>query len=205
MQDFVLVLLTAAGASRRMRGRDKLLEPVCGQPLLAVLAARASNAGAPVLVTLPPGDTARRAVLGPGTESVTVDDAAEGMAASLRAGAAHALARGAAGLMVLPADMPEITGADIAAMTRAFLAAPRPRPILRGQSQDGAEWGHPVILPARCLPELESLQGDTGARDLLRRHSGAVQGFPLPARHALTDLDTPEDWRAWRAARAGKP
>jgi hypothetical protein len=23
----------------------------------------------------------------------------------------------------------------------------------------------------------------------------------LPARHAVTDLDTPEDWAAWRAAR----
>ncbi|WP_114965612.1 nucleotidyltransferase family protein [Alkalilacustris brevis] len=205
MQDYVLVLLTAAGASRRMRGRDKLLEPVRGQPLLAVLAARAGDSGAPVLVTLPPGDTARRAVLAPGTDSVTVDDAAEGMAASLRVGAAQALVRGAAGLMVLPADMPEITGADIAAMIRAFLAAPRPRPILRAQSQDGTEWGHPVILPARHLPELESLQGDTGARDLLRRHADELRGFPLPARHALTDLDTPEDWQAWRESREGKP
>ena len=30
----VAILIPAAGASSRMRGRDKLLEPVRGQPLL---------------------------------------------------------------------------------------------------------------------------------------------------------------------------
>jgi molybdenum cofactor cytidylyltransferase len=44
------------------------------------------------------------------------------------------------------------------------------------------------------------LTGDQGARDLLRAHADDVRAVVLPARHAVTDLDTPEDWANWRAA-----
>ncbi|MCB1394509.1 MAG: NTP transferase domain-containing protein, partial [Rhodobacteraceae bacterium] len=54
----------AAGASRRMAGRDKLLEPVDGAPLLRRQARAAVAAGTgPVAVTLPPDDRTRRAAL----------------------------------------------------------------------------------------------------------------------------------------------
>lgn len=202
----VLVLLTAAGASRRMRGRDKLLERIAGVPLMAALAQRAASTGAQVLVTLPPKATARQAAIAglDGVESLVVEEATEGMAASLRAGAAVAFARGAAGLMVLPADMPEITAADISTMIRSFETSATPRPILRAQTGDGTTWGHPVILPRRLLSEVESLRGDTGARELLRRHAAIVLGQPLPGLRAVTDLDTPEAWQAWRAAQGGR-
>jgi molybdenum cofactor cytidylyltransferase len=43
------------------------------------------------------------------------------------------------------------------------------------------------------------LTGDTGAREVLKRHSDRVHLVPLKGDRALTDLDTPEDWAAWRA------
>jgi CTP:molybdopterin cytidylyltransferase MocA len=43
------------------------------------------------------------------------------------------------------------------------------------------------------------LSGDEGARAILRRHPPRL--LALPGRHAVTDLDTPEDWARWRAAR----
>lgn len=193
------MLIPAAGASRRMRGADKLLEEVEGRPVLALLAARARAAGVPVLVTLPPDRPARAAALvGLGVKMAELPDAAEGMAASLRRGAAAA--RGMAGLMVLPADMPEIETPDIAAMLAAFAAAPEPRPILRATGPGGAP-GHPVVLPARLFPALATLRGDAGARAVVQRNAHAVQAHPLPGARALTDLDTPEAWAAWRAQR----
>ncbi|MGY6411280.1 MAG: nucleotidyltransferase family protein [Alkalilacustris sp.] len=181
-----------------MRGADKLLEPVAGRPLLALLSQRARAAGCAVLVTLPPGDRARRAALaGCDVRMAIVPEAAEGMAASLRAGAAAA--EGMAGLLVLPGDMPEIEAADIAALRTAFLATPEPRPILRATSADGRP-GHPVILPARLLPALRRLRGDAGARTVLQAHPSQVRAFSLPGSRACTDLDTPEAWAAWRAA-----
>jgi CTP:molybdopterin cytidylyltransferase MocA len=195
------VLIPAAGAARRMRGADKLLEPVEGRPLLALLAARARAAGAPVLVTLAPGQHARAAALaGLDVTLAEVPEAAEGMAASLRAGAAALCAGGHDGLMVLPADMPEIEAEDIGGMIAAFAAQPAPAPILRATAADGRP-GHPVILPVRLAAELDRLAGDTGARAVLRAHAAEVMAHPLPQARALTDLDTPEDWAEWRAAR----
>ena len=72
--------------------------------------------------------------------------------------------------------------------------------ILRAADRDGTP-GNPVLFPADLLPDLQKIKGDKGARDLLRRHAGKVHLIPLPEAHALTDLDTPEDWAAWRARR----
>jgi CTP:molybdopterin cytidylyltransferase MocA len=192
----VAILVPAAGASRRMRGRDKLLEVVRGRALLRERAEVALALGADVLVTLPPGGAARAAVLdGLAVARCEVPEAAEGMAASLRAGAGWARARGACGLMVLLPDMPDLTEADI----RSALQAYDDKSILRATTE-GGQPGHPVIFPAALLPEMAALRGDAGARDLLSRHP--VRLLPLPGTRAITDLDTPEDWAAWRARNA---
>lgn len=193
----VLILIPAAGAARRMAGADKLTQSVDGQPLLRRQAARALETGAPVLVTLPPDRPERSAALaGLNLAQVIVPEAAEGMSGSIRAGARAAMARAAAGLMVLPGDMPELTAGDLSAMLEAFTA--KPAQPLRGTGEDGTP-GHPVIFPAAHFAELAQVSGDEGGRAVLRAHPPRL--LALPARHALTDLDTPEAWAAWRAAR----
>ena len=192
----ILILIPAAGAGRRMRGGDKHLEPVAGVPVLRRLALAAATVG-PVIVTYPPDHPGRAVVVaGTGADAVLVRDAAEGMAASLRAGAEAARDRGAAGLMILPGDMPEIGAAEIAALAAAFDAAPVR--VVRGAA--GPRAGHPVILPARLFAALAQLSGDTGARDLIAAEPAVL--VPLPGLAALTDLDTPEAWADWRAGRA---
>ena len=191
-----MVLVPAAGASRRMRGRDKLLEEVRGRPLLADRVAAALTLGGEVMVTLPAEGAARRDALaplaGPRLRLEEVPEAAEGMAASLRRGGARARALGATGLMILLPDLPDLTARDLATVARAADGAS----ILRATAADGTP-GHPVIIPARLLPELERLRGDTGARALLAAHP--ARHVALPGRRAVTDLDTPEAWAAWRA------
>ena len=184
--------LLAAGSARRMRGADKLLHEVDGLPLLRrqVVAALAAGFG-PVAVTLPPGDSVRSATLsGLPVTLLSVPEAATGMSASLRAAADWAAGDD---LMLCPADMPEITAQDFAALVDTFDGA---QP-LRATAEDGTP-GHPVIFPAALLPLLATLTGDEGARAILRRHPPRL--VALPANHATTDLDTPEDWAAWRAS-----
>lgn len=200
----VLILIPAAGAGRRMRGQDKLLQPVDGQPLLARQAARARATGCAVLVTLPPAGgaaaLARGAALrGLDVAVVSVPDAAEGMAASLRAGARAAQAAGMAGLMVLPADMPDLETKDLGALCAAFAAAEKGT-IVQGATATG-EGGHPVILPAALLGNVACLTGDSGARALLQDGRARILRHHLPGTRARTDLDTPEAWAAWCAAR----
>lgn len=197
----VVILLPAAGLSSRMRGRDKLLEEVRGEPLLRERARAALSTGCRVLVTLPPDRAARGAALAalshPRLTTVVLPDASEGLAASMRRGAEWALSLGAGGLMVVLPDMPDIGAEDMKIMLQAF----DPETIIRATSENGNA-GHPVLLPAAMLASLLTLRGDQGARDLLRL--SPVRGVPLPGTRATTDLDTPEDWSAWRATRGSK-
>ncbi len=197
------ILIPAAGGSTRMRGRDKLLEPVRGRPLLAervataLVGGRAVAAAAEVYVALPPRHLApdRWAALdGSSARCITVADHANGLSASLRAGVA-ALPALCPGLMILPADMPDITADDIAALIDRFDG----QHILRGASAEGRP-GHPVLFPARDFAALRALAGDEGGRGVLAAASDRLRLVPLPADHALTDLDTPEDWARWRQA-----
>lgn len=190
----LVILLLAAGRASRMRGGDKLLEEVAGHPLIATMARRAATV-APCRVTLPDIDHPRAAALPPGTLIIPVPDADEGMAASIRAGARD-LPDTTTGLMILPGDMPDLTAADLQTLANAWRSDPGH--IHRATASDGTP-GHPVIFPAYLFDNLRALTGDTGARALLKTHT--TRHVALPDRHALTDLDTPEDWAAWRARR----
>ena len=92
----------------------------------------------------------------------------------------------------------ELRTGGVVAVFRHALA---PGLILRATAADGTP-GHPVLFPDWALPGLAALTGDSGARDLLQQHRDRTERVALPARHAVTDLDTPEDWAAWRAARS---
>lgn len=178
-----------------MRGGDKLLERVDEEPMLRRQARLARLVCNKVIVTLRVDDLARGQVLQDMDLMLRpIADAAEGMAASIRAGAAEAIGA----LMILPGDMPELDAADLAAMIEAFDQTPQA--ILRAASVDGRP-GHPVIFPADLRAALQTLRGDEGARSILIQHHARVSLIALPDQHAQTDLDTPEAWDIWRAAR----
>jgi len=195
----VLILIPAAGASSRMRGRDKLMEGVRGAPLLRDRVEMALGLGPPVLVTLPPDRPLRvealRDVAHAHLSTVIVEDAATGLSASLRAGAEWALQHNHAALLVLLPDLPDLTAEDIKTVLQAY----DEKEIIRATAQDGTP-GHPVLFPAALLPAMRHLTGDQGAQDILR--ANPVQTVELPGNRATTDLDTPEAWAAWRSASA---
>lgn len=190
----IALLLLAAGASSRMRGADKLLEPVEDMPLLRRQATRAVATGAPVFVAISPDHPARHTALdGLNLTLVPVTRAAEGMGRSIACGV-RALPAQCTGVAILPADMPEITTADLRQVLTQARAAPHR--IHRATSKTGTP-GHPVVFPATLFGALSQLSGDTGAKPVLAGQQ--IVQIPLPGDHAITDLDTPEAWAAWRS------
>jgi CTP:molybdopterin cytidylyltransferase MocA len=179
-----------------MRGRDKLLQPVNGQPILRAVAETALASGAPVLVTLPPNADARRAVVARlPLQVVDVPDAVQGMSRSIARGLAAITDPGPEdGLMILPADMPGFSTKALVDLISRFQA--EPGLIWRGGTTDGQP-GHPAILPHDLWPELAMITGDEGGRSVLKRHANRVRQVPLPGQMATLDLDTPEDWAAY--------
>ncbi len=197
---FAAAAVLAAGASRRMGGRDKLLEDVGGAPMLrrAAEAALASRADETVVV-LPPDAPARRAALeGLPVRVVENPEAGEGMAASIRA-AVRAAAPEADALILALADMPEIGPAHLDALIAAFDPG-EGRAICRAADAEGRP-GHPVLFGRRFFEALGKLEGDAGARRLLEENAELTETVPTPGRGATVDLDTPEAWAAWRRGR----
>ena len=193
------ILILAAGASSRMALRDKLLEPVAGEPMLRRAARIACDASDAVIVVLAPDRPLRTAALeGLPLRQVIAPDAAQGMTASLRAGIRAAPK--APGLMVLPADMPGFATADLALMIALFLQDPTR--LLRGASAAGQP-GHPAIFPADLWPALVALSGDEGGRAVIMANLSRLTLVPLPGDRATLDLDTPEDWDHWRRVTGG--
>lgn len=196
MRPTVHILVLAAGASSRMRGRDKLLQSVKGRPILRVVAETALATGAPVLVTLPPAAEERRAtVTGLPVRVVDIPDAAQGMSRSISRGLAAISDPGPEdGVMILPADMPGFSGKALADLISRFRA--EPELIWRGGTPDGRP-GHPAIFPCDLWPDLAAISGDEGGRSVLKRHADRLRQVPLPGEMAVLDLDTPEDWAAY--------
>ena len=198
MRPAVHILVLAAGASTRMRGRDKLLQPIKGKPILRLVVDTALATRSPVLVTLPPAFPQRHdALAGCDIQVVTVPDAELGMSRSIQRGL-EAIRSGDPGpedgVMILPADMPGFSSKVLADLIARFRA--EPDLIWRGGSVDGRP-GHPAIFPADLWDALAAVTGDEGGRSVLHAHKDRVRVVPLPGEMALLDLDTPEDWEAY--------
>ena len=192
----VPILLLAGGQSRRMGDRDKLLEPVDGVPLLRKLAMAALSTGHPVIVALPTDRPERQEALeGLSLAMHLFPDAAEGMGGTMRA--AIAALPPCPRFLLLLADLAEIEAEDIATLLHAPSEHPG-RKIWRGATEDNRP-GHPILFDASLRREFAGLKGDSGGEPIAKRHAAETVLVPLPGNRARSDLDTPEEWAAWRA------
>ncbi|WP_137156228.1 molybdopterin-binding/glycosyltransferase family 2 protein [Rhizobium sp. FKL33] len=186
----VEAVILAAGQGRRMgpEGKHKLLALFGGETLARRSARTAKEAGfeRPLVVTGHRAGEIEAAIDGLDCRTVFNPAYEEGMASSLRAGLSAA--EGADGLLVLLADMPALTSADIAQLTRAFVEAGGTS-IVRAVSN--GKRGNPVILPKAVFPAVMRLEGDIGARPIIEKSGLPVIDVEIgPAAHL--DTDTPE-------------
>ncbi len=189
------ILILAAGRSSRMRGRDKHLEEIDGIPLLRRLAEAALALGEPVFVALPSLPHPRAEILsGLDVTPLGLSEAAEGMSGTLRGAVARLPASD--GFLLVLGDLAEIGATEM----RAVLAARTLHPehlIWRGATETG-EPGHPILFDASLMPRFAALSGDGGGESLVKPLRAQTCLVPLPGRVARHDLDTPEDWDAFR-------
>lgn len=189
-------MVLAAGAGRRFGGR-KLLAPFEGGVLVegALKAAFASPAEAVILVTgCEAGEVAAAAQAwaerqgqGARLRIVHAADHAEGMGASLRAGAA-ALPADSDGAFVFLGDMPRVPAAllpRLVAAVEAGAAAAAPT--------CGGRRGHPVLCSAELFAPLRQAAGDEGARAALAGLGPRLALIETDDEGVLFDVDRPED------------
>lgn len=178
-----------------MRGRDKLAELVDGTPLLRRQALAALAVSSRVIVALPAEHPRAALLAGLPVTVLYPPEAAEGMGGSLRAGVAALPDCGR--FMVLLADLPELLAVDLKTVLQA--ADDKTEYLIwRGATADGRP-GHPIVFAATLRTGFAHLHGDSGGESLVAPLRDRTKVVRLPGERARRDLDTPEDWAAWRA------
>jgi molybdenum cofactor cytidylyltransferase len=193
----VSCVLLAAGGSTRL-GRPKQLVRRGNRPLLLTALAAARGAlgrDDATVIVLGAGALRLRNVLRR-AETRKVNGAASarvaynalwraGLAGSLRIGL-DALPRTAGAALVTVVDQPNVDAASL----RRLIAAWRKRPGVPAAAHYAGRAGVPAILPRRLWRAVRSLEGDVGARALLR---GAPILRLVEMPEAELDVDTAED------------
>jgi molybdenum cofactor cytidylyltransferase len=186
------VIVLAAGAASRF-GRPKLLEDLDGRPLLlhALASARDANLGPVILVTGHDADAVQEAAAAHANEVVFNPAHADGMGTSLACGI-RACRDDADAALVLLADQPRITGEHLRRLASAW----------SGAAEDivatafAETLGPPVLFGSGAFDALANLEGDRGAKSLLRDNRFRVQTIACDA--AAIDIDTEAELDAIR-------
>ncbi|MDB5854531.1 MAG: nucleotidyltransferase family protein [Herminiimonas sp.] len=185
----IIGILLAAGRGRRFSPdgqHNKLLARLnSADSVLDASARNLRTAMDDVLAVVRPDSAAVvRSLEAAGCRITVCPDADEGMAASL----VHALSQSmdCEGWVVALGDMPGVRPATIHALAEALRAgADIAVPVFH------CKRGNPVAFSRKYLPELLALQGDQGARGLLRRCE--VTEIAVDDAGILHDIDQPAD------------
>lgn len=184
-------IVLAAGFGSRFGGTKQLAifrgKPLAQHPVDALASAGVHEI---VVVTGHDAESVETSIhLPPHARFVRNPDHASGLASSLGAGL-HAVAEDSEAAIVLLADQPGITDAELRALIDAFRRS-RAR-IVRIAYVDGPG---PALLSREVFAEAGHLRGDAGARTLIASHPGWVEEVHVPFA-APRDVDRPDDLRA---------
>lgn len=181
-------VLAAGGASRF--GSPKQMAVVEGSPMISVSLRNLLEAGVSDIMVIM-GASAEGMV--PAIRDYPVYPVLngqweEGLGSSIRR-AVSAAHPDTEGLLLYLGDQPWIPPGTVKLLADAFRAsdALAVQPVHQGRI------GHPVILRRQLFPELINLSGDTGARDVLRRHRDRVLPVPVDTPAIYLDVDLPSD------------
>ena len=203
------IVILAAGQSRRM-GSPKQMLPVGGGTLLGHVMGKAlasadllgatgrneasqkTTVSVQVAVIASEGLVPQKLCSSAGLIWIVNAKARQGMSSSIHTAISHAEDDGAQAVLILLGDQPDIEIAAINQVASTFVA--QGGAIIQARYEDGP--GHPVLFEKRLFPELLQLQGDRGAREMLRLYRQSIRYINVPT-SAPIDLDTPQDYAAY--------
>ena len=187
-------IVLAAGASSRL-GQPKQLVKIAGETLLArTLRLLRESASDPIFVVLGAhAENISSAVDLSGALVVSNLQWQQGISNSIHAGIAALEQHDptAQAVMLLVCDQPKLSAQHLQSLFDAHARSDSPAIVA---SQYAGIAGIPAIFPASQFARLQALQGDTGARQLLRKPECPL--ITVPFAGGEVDIDNPEDLEA---------
>jgi len=190
----IAIIILAAGKGTRMGEQPKLLLPLAdGKPVLwhTTHYALSLSANEVIVVTRPDLPEMAQAICDLDVRCISNPRYAEGMATSLAAGI-EALESSKDAALVMLGDEPYVNPLIIEALVSAYERERKPitMPLY------GDQPGPPTLFARESFSDLVKLEGDTGGRQLARKHPAWVCFVPFDEAMRPKDIDTPEDYNA---------
>ncbi len=186
----VSAIVLAAGGAARM-GRQKLLLPIGGQPMLRrVVGAALGSRATEVIVVV--GSEAAAVVDSLRDLNVMIVENFDyllGMSTSVHIGLAAVRPDSEAAIFLL-GDQPFVTPAVVDSLIARFAdtGAPVVRPVVNGRQ------AHPVLISAALFPQIRRVEGDLGAREVVRKYADCLELVTIDEPRVAMDIDTHEDY-----------
>jgi len=188
----VIAVILAAGLSARMAPQNKLLLDFGGEPLVRRLAREALSSEAAEVFVVVGHDrwNVRKAIAGLPVTTVENPDYTESQMTSVRAGVLAAPE--AAGYLIIPGDMPLLTGADLDHLIARFNELGGEKAVV---PFDETERGNPIVIPGWSREEMYRRGINFGCRNLLINFPELVSPFRTAEPQFFRDCDTQEAYR----------
>lgn len=185
-------IVLAAGSSRRM-GRNKLLLPYRGKPLLTYVVGNILSAkiGPVIVVTGYEAGLIEESLKGVPVKVVHNPRYETGMTGSIQTGVSAA---GGEGYMICLSDMALIAPEEYALLKKTFDKQYRHDKACIIQPTYDGQIGNPVIFSAFWRQAILEHTDPEGCKDIVRSHPGNIYRLEMNSSSVLQDLDWPEDY-----------
>ena len=189
----VAAIILAAGLSRRMGDRNKLLLPIHGVPMIRHMVSiyQAVTQRTVVVVTGHDAQAIEQSLEGCDVRPIHNPNFAEGQQTSVACGlravdhAAH--------VFIGLGDQPYLTPQDLRSLLTAHLSSD-PRRI--SIPKQGKQRGNPIVVPQALRALLLADPKSPGCKSFTRNHPEHTQFHSLSNPAFYTDVDTPEAYEA---------
>lgn len=192
--DSVGAIILAAGLSRRMGDRNKLLLPIGAKPMIrhVVETYLAAVDGQVCVVTGFEAHRIKDALAGLPVQFVHNADYDAGQPFSVRAGLLGA--PDAQHILIGLGDQPHLTTDDLSGFITAHLAANVQKISI--PYQDTIR-GNPIVVPATMRARLLADEANPGCGKFTRAHPELAQHIPMTQAGFFSDIDTPAAFAAF--------
>ena len=191
----ISAIILAAGESRRMGVKNKLLLPISGEVLIRnfVKSVCASNVSEVVVVVGHEADKIEEVLQGQPVRFVENIHYMEGMTSSIQTGI-QASSEESEGLMICLSDQPFIETSDFNRLIYEFTDLFDSEssliivPVFKGQR------GNPVLFSRQFRDIILQHKGE-GCRGIIQNHQGCIREVTMENDNVLKDVDTLEDYK----------
>ena len=184
----VAACVLAAGQSKRMGKKNKLLSMLNGKTLLqhVLYSIQCSNIDDVIVITGHESEQVGESIKEYKPNIVHNENYSAGLSTSIKLGVAN-LHKEIDAVMFFLSDMPFVSAITINKIVAAFKTdGDIIVPVFSGQD------GNPVLWSRQYIHELKNLQGDNGAKPLLARYPDQVQRLEVDNIGIVLDIDDAE-------------